>query len=173
MRMVMRQRASRTRGIASAMPPARWMMTYIRLVPFVSAEHLGTFYHEIVDCVLLPSLQEGCSNVVLEALATDRMMILTDVGNAREAAALSARVRIVPPAYPDVHALTPVMIAELSRTSDTSNVQEVVNAMFDMILDPPSPTDAANLESRMLAIDSSIMARHYGSFIAAEALLAA
>jgi glycosyltransferase involved in cell wall biosynthesis len=145
--------------------------SHIRLVPFVSAQVLGSFYCEVVDCVLLPSLQEGCSNVVLEGLATDQTMILTAVGNAREAAALSDRVRIVRPAYPDVQAVNAATICELSRLSHASNVQEVADAMFDVIINPPKPTTAAKRRACLQSIDVDNMVTQYGNFIAAQALL--
>jgi glycosyltransferase involved in cell wall biosynthesis len=145
--------------------------SHIRLVPFVAAEFLNSFYREVVDCVLLPSLQEGCSNVVLEALATDRMMILTDVGNAQEAAALSDRVRIVRPAYPDVQAVSAARIYELSRSNRAPNMQEVVDSMFDFIVNPRAPTRAERLSACLRSIDVSNMVARYADFISAQASL--
>ncbi len=106
--------------------PAAAHITQCSSVPH---EWMGWFYREIADCVILPTLQEGCSNVVLEALAFDRPMILTDVGNAREAAALSDRVRIVPRAEEDLDALTPARIAELSLCQETRNLRALTDAM--------------------------------------------
>jgi glycosyltransferase involved in cell wall biosynthesis len=145
--------------------------SHVRLIPFITAEFLGSFYREVVDCVLLPSLQEGCSNVVQEALATDRMMILTDVGNAREAAALSDRVRIARPAYSDLRAVTPAFIHEMSRTGDAPNVQEVVDAMFDVIVSPPAPTRPEKHSACLQAIDVNNMVARYADFIGTQALL--
>ena len=145
--------------------------SHIRLVPFVEAELLNSFYREVVDCVLLLSLQEGCSNVVLEALATDRMMILTDVGNAREAATLSDRVRIVAPAYPEIQAVSAVSIYELSRLDNTPNIQKVVDSMFEFIVTPPAPTAAERLGACLQSIDASIMVARYADFISAQASL--
>jgi glycosyltransferase involved in cell wall biosynthesis len=145
--------------------------SHVRLIPFITAEFLGSFYREVVDCVLLPSLQEGCSNVVMEGLATDRMMILTDVGNAREAAALSDRVRIVRPAYSDLRAVTAAFIHEMSRMGDAPNVQEVVDAMFDVIATPPAPTGPERHSACLQAIDVNNMVARYADFIEAQASL--
>jgi len=46
-------------------------------------EDMKSFYHKI-DVLLLPSENEGSSNVVLEALACGKPVICTDVGNAEE-----------------------------------------------------------------------------------------
>ncbi len=100
----------------------------ISLVDYVPHDAMPAFYREAADCVILPTIQEGCSNVVLEALATDRPLVVTDVGNAREAARLSPRVRVIETAE-DIDALTPERIAELSRTGATRNLQALVDAM--------------------------------------------
>ncbi|GMG80810.1 hypothetical protein LNKW23_00220 [Paralimibaculum aggregatum] len=108
-----------------AASPARARITRVDYVPH---DAMAAFYREVVDCVLLPTLQEGCSNVVLEALAADRPMILTDVGNAREARRMSPRVRVIEAAE-DVAALGPARIAALSQTGETRNLRALVEAM--------------------------------------------
>jgi glycosyltransferase involved in cell wall biosynthesis len=42
-------------------------------------------YYEQADCVVLPSYHEGMSNVLLEAAATGRPLITSDIGGCREA----------------------------------------------------------------------------------------
>jgi len=46
-------------------------------------EDMPNFYKEI-DCLLIPSLSEGCNNPTLEALAMNKPVISTDVGIAKE-----------------------------------------------------------------------------------------
>ena len=105
----------------------------IHIVDFVPRDRMASFYDGVVDAVVLPSLQEGYSNVVLEGLAFGKPMILTDVGSAREAAELSDRVHVVPPAYPDVLALDNAMIDALSRTGETPNLEPIVEAMSQVL----------------------------------------
>lgn len=144
---------------------------HVRFIPFISADRLGSFYRDVVDCVLLPSLQEGCSNVVLEALATDRAMILTDVGNAREAAVLSKRVRIISPAYATPRVLTPTIVDKLSRTGDAPNLDELVKAMFDVIENRLPPTEQAQLDVCRGSIDAETMVSSYAGLLGKVPLL--
>jgi hypothetical protein len=72
-------------------------------------------------------------------------MILTDVGNAREAAGLSDRTVVVPPAYPDLMALTPSLVERLSRTGDVQNLEAVATAMASMMDADLDPVTASNL----------------------------
>ena len=44
-------------------------------------------YYEVADCVVLPSYHEGMSNVLLEAAATGRPLITSDIPGCREAVA--------------------------------------------------------------------------------------
>jgi glycosyltransferase involved in cell wall biosynthesis len=46
-------------------------------------EQMPDFYNKI-DCLVLPSLSEGCNNPTLEALAMNKIVITTDVGIAQE-----------------------------------------------------------------------------------------
>lgn len=114
---------------------------------YISPDRIGSFYRDVVDCVLLPSLQEGCSNVVLESLAAGKPMILTAVGNAEEASALSDRVIVIPPAYSDIQKLRPGIIDELSRSSETRNVDALAGAMLSMMEAGYDPLDAEQLKS--------------------------
>ncbi len=132
----------------------------VRLVDFISRERMKSFYRDIVDVVLLPSLQEGCSNVVLEALVFGKPLVLTDVGNARDAAALSSAVSIIPPAYADVHELDERMIDRLSRTGDTLNAEPLADAMEAWMGEVvPGATRTADPDlRRSLATDAMVAA---------------
>ncbi len=103
------------------------------LVKYISHERLSEVYRELSDVVVLPSLQEGCSNVVLEALATGTPLIATDVGNARDAKRLASNVILIPTAYNSVLELTNNIITDLSRDTQPGNVLALVEAMKSVL----------------------------------------
>lgn len=68
-----------------------------------------------LDCFVLPSLVEGISNTILEAMASGLPVIATDVGGNADLVAAGATGRIVPPG--DVEALA-AAIVNLARSDD-------------------------------------------------------
>jgi glycosyltransferase involved in cell wall biosynthesis len=133
--------------------------------PFISVDRLHSMYTEVVDCLLMPSLQEGCANVVLEALAVGCPMILTDVGNAREAARIDESIIVVPRAYSDLSEMTKEGFIELSRTKNTTNVKAIAAAMNRMIDHRPPRPKPAELEARRAAVDARTMVDAYIAII--------
>lgn len=134
---------------------------HITRAEYLPHDAMARFYREVADCVLLPTIQEGCSNVVLEALALDLPMILTDVGNAREARAMSRRVRVIEAAE-DVERLTPARIAELSLTGRTRNHRALVEAMaatLDMRGGAAGEDELAERRAR-IGLDAMVDAYH-------------
>lgn len=140
----------------------------IRLINYLPADRMPGFYRDICDCIILASLQEGCSNVVLEGLATGRPMILTDVGNAREASAMSDRVIVIPPAYPNVQELRPEHIDQYSRSSETRNLDALVDAMATMMDANYSSLLPDQLESTRLRVGLDTMIMAYLRLIVGE-----
>lgn len=63
-----------------------------------------------LDCFVLPSLAEGISNTILEAMASGLPVIATDVGGNSDLVAAGETGRIVPPG--DVEALAAAIAAE-------------------------------------------------------------
>jgi sugar transferase (PEP-CTERM/EpsH1 system associated) len=66
-----------------------------------------------LDAFVLPSLAEGISNTILEAMATALPIVATDVGGNGELLAHDATGRLVPPA--DVEAMAQAMLDDLHR----------------------------------------------------------
>lgn len=128
----------------------------IHFTGFLDHEQMAALYQHTLDAVLLASLQEGCSNVVLEALAFDLPMVLTDVGNAQEAAALSSKVRVVPRSYPDLMALRPAEIDRLSRTGDTPNVEALADAMEAIIESRETLRNPNPPADRIISVDAMV-----------------
>lgn len=146
--------------------------SHITQIDCLAHDQMSAFYRELVDCVLLPTIQEGCSNVVLEALSFDKQMILTDVGNAREARRMSARVQVIDRAE-DLDALTPERIEELSRNGDCRNLRALVDAMIAALSMRGGTADAATLAARRDGIGLDRMADGYFRLFETSAPLAA
>ncbi len=144
---------------------------HIQFADYLDRERMAALYQHVLDAVLLASLQEGCSNVVLEALAFDLPMVLTDVGNAQEAAALSDKVRVVPRSYPDLMALRPADIDRLSRSGDTPNVEAVAAAMEAVIEDRKTSHNLLQQVDRTISVET--MVERYLSAIEPAPLLGA
>lgn len=119
----------------------------IHLVPYLSHVQMGSFLRTVPDAFLLPTLQEGCSNAVLEALCCGLPMVLTDVGNAREVANTGACI-IVPPAYENAAGLNAAEIEQLSHHTQNSNTSALVQAMRQMTAELPQRREAARLAAQ-------------------------
>jgi glycosyltransferase involved in cell wall biosynthesis len=90
----------------------------VTFVPPCQTDRVATWMGA-ADVVTLPSYMEGCPNVVLEALASGRPVVATNVGGIPEIADDSCG-RLVPPR--DVGALTSALDATLSRTWDAAQI---------------------------------------------------
>jgi glycosyltransferase involved in cell wall biosynthesis len=76
-----------------------------------SRKDVSDLYH-LAHVAVLPSLKEGFSNVVLEAMAAGIPQVLTDVGGNREAVGESGAALIVPPGDPATFADAILSIVE-------------------------------------------------------------
>lgn len=103
----------------------------ILLIPYFEHRYMGEFLRSTADVFILPTLQEGCSNAVLEAVYCDKPIIVTRVGNANEVEALPA-CRVINPPYPDITQLSHEDLVEISKCKDMHNQQELVAAMMEM-----------------------------------------
>mgnify|MGYP001590677739 FL=1 len=103
----------------------------IMKIPYLEHKHVGCFLRKVADVFILPSLQEGCSNAVLEAFYCGIPMILTKVGNAEEIITYAAGI-VVDPAYKDILELDSIAIEELSNTKVNSNTNQLCTAMLEI-----------------------------------------
>ena len=101
-------------------------------VDYFPHKYIGEFLRQTADIFILPTLQEGCSNAVLEAIFCDKPMIVTDVGNARQAEAEASCI-VVPTPYPDIVKLQNSVLYETSLMKDMPNKQAVVDAISYMV----------------------------------------
>ena len=100
-------------------------------VPYFPHCSMGAFLRSTTDAFILPTLQEGCSNAVLEALYCDCPIIMTDIGNSAEMRKLESCIVVSPP-YEDLSKMTNSDIILTSYHKDMPNQDEVVNAMCEM-----------------------------------------
>ena len=101
-------------------------------VPYFEHRYMGEFLRRIVDIFTLPTLQEGCSNAVLEAIYCDRPMVLTNVGNAKDVEYLQS-CEVVNAAYKDITTTSNEQIQKISLKKDSANKAELVGAYSKVI----------------------------------------
>jgi len=94
-------------------------------VPYFEHKYMGEFLRRVVDIFTLPSLQEGCSNAVLEAIYCDKPMVLTNVGNAMDVADLES-CEVVNPAYKDIVTTSNEEIMKISEKKDSANKKDLI-----------------------------------------------
>lgn len=104
----------------------------MRVVPYFEHKYMGAFLRQIVDIFTLPTLQEGCSNAVLEAICCDRPMVLTNVGNAMDVEYLKS-CEVVRTAYEDVVKTSNEQMIQISRLKDSANKEQLVTAFAKVI----------------------------------------
>ena len=103
----------------------------VKIIPFFSHELMGSFLKNVVDISILCSLQEGCSNTILESILCKKPIIMTDVGNSKDLNLQS--IKVVSPAYPDLYKLNNEDIYRISREKMPINTTEIINALLDVI----------------------------------------
>ena len=83
-----------------------------------------------LDCFVLPSLAEGISNTILEAMATSLPIIATDVGGNGELIDTGRNGELVPPDDPETMARMMLVFA-----TDTPRAQEIARNGYSDVLD--------------------------------------
>lgn len=104
----------------------------MQVVPYFEHKYMGAFLRQIVDIFTLPTLQEGCSNAVLEAIYRDKPMVLTDVGNAMDINYLDY-CEVVPAAYKNIVNTSNAEILQISLQKDSVNKRHLVEAFSKII----------------------------------------
>ena len=113
-------------------------------VDYFDHRYMGEFLRRCADIFILPTMQEGCSNAVLEAIYCDKPMIITDVGNAQQAKTEASCI-VVPTPYPDIVTLKPQELNEMAMRKDMPNQAAVVDAILEMVADLPAYCEKAKL----------------------------
>ena len=105
----------------------------MQVIPYFEHKYMGEFLRKIVDIFTLPTLQEGCSNAVLEAIYCDKPMVLTNVGNAMDINYLES-CEVVKAAYDDILTTSNADMIKISEYKNSNNKKELVKA-FEKIID--------------------------------------
>ncbi|MHB8806706.1 MAG: glycosyltransferase [Anaerolineaceae bacterium] len=135
-------------------------------IPFIDHSQIGEFLRKTVDIFILPSIQEGCSNAVIDALYCGKPMLLTDVGNASDLKHLES-VTVVRKAFKNLYTFRQSDISKLSLKKNCINTTEIVNG----ILDIADHLDERNKAAKIAALqykekcDKGTMVRCYVTLI--------
>lgn len=127
-------------------------------VDYFPHQYMGEFLRQTADIFILPTMQEGCSNAVLEAIYCDKPMIVTNVGNAQQAKR-EACCTVVPTPYPDIVTLKSCELNEISMRKDMPNQEAVVNAILDMVSNLPEYRKKAMLsdaQKRQFSVEQMV-----------------
>lgn len=104
----------------------------MQVVPYFEHKYMGAFLRKVVDIFTLPTLQEGCSNAVLEAIYCDKPMVLTNVGNAMDVRYLKS-CEVVQTAYDDIVKTSNEQMIQISACKDSMNKEQLVEAFIKVI----------------------------------------
>jgi len=102
---------------------------YIRVLPGCAFDDVAVWM-AAADLVTLPSYMEGCPNVVLEALASGRPVVATNVGGIPEILSEECG-RLVPPG--DSGALARALAAVLDRSWDAAAISARRSRSWDAV----------------------------------------
>lgn len=102
----------------------------LHIIPFFPHEYMGAFLRKTIDIFTLPTLYEGCSNAVLEAIYCGKPAVITNVGNAMDIE--GASVKVVSPAYRNLQSLNMEDLLRISKTRIMRNASELVDAYIDV-----------------------------------------
>ena len=121
--------------------PAR---DHIIQVDYFEHKYMGEFLRQTADIFILPTMQEGCSNAILEAIYCDKPMIVTDVGNAQQAKREACCI-VVPTPYPDIVTLKSEELKAISALKNMPNQDAVVEAVLEVAANLPAYKEKAKL----------------------------
>ncbi len=127
-------------------------------VDYFPHRNMGEFLRKTADIFILPTMQEGCSNAVLEAIYCDKPMIVTDVGNARQAEREASCI-VVPTPYPDIVTLKSEELNKVSALKNMPNQQSVVDAILEMTENLPEYRRKAQLtpeQKQQFSVDEMV-----------------
>ncbi|KJR42175.1 Glycosyl transferase, group 1 domain protein [Candidatus Magnetoovum chiemensis] len=89
-------------------------------------------YYELADCFLMPSIQEGWSLALMEAMYCSLPLIVTDIGSARDIIEDNDIGIIINNAYDDIVALNLLSIKNRSKENRANNLEMLKSAMVEM-----------------------------------------
>jgi GT2 family glycosyltransferase/glycosyltransferase involved in cell wall biosynthesis len=143
--------------------PARENIIHL---PFIDHSQLGEFLRQVIDIFILPTLQEGCSNAVIDALYCGIPMLLTDVGNASDLQHLES-VTVVDRAYEDLYSFRQSDISKICLEKESRNNNQIVQGIIKIISNIDEKKEAAKIAAREYTeqCDKSMMVQNYVDLI--------
>ena len=99
-------------------------------VPFFDHRYMGKFLRDTVDCAILATLQEGCSNSVIEALCCEKPILITNVGNALDVKDKVSAIATT--AYENLYEISNIEIQDISRKKYNTNTDDIANKMIEI-----------------------------------------
>lgn len=139
----------------------------VRIVDFVPRQELGRLLRS-ADCFLLPSLQEGWSNAIMEAMYFELPLILSDVGSSRDIITDSDIGIIIPNPYQQIVQLDSTAIERLAYARRPGNLSALLEAMAAMMDDAAGWRERSVQGKKRVVADLTVerMAQAYGSMFA-------
>jgi len=105
----------------------------------------------MADCFVLPSLIEGWSIAIMEAMYCELPLILSDVGSARDVVKESDIGIVIRNPYEDIRQLTPEIITErYANSGHLDNLSDLVSAMETIAADRAGWKEKAKLARRKI-----------------------
>ena len=105
---------------------------HIKIVDYIPKETVFGLMRRS-DCFVLPSITEGLSIAMIEAMYNQLPLILSDVGGARDAIDNNDIGFIIRNPYEDILKLNPAIISEkYASGKDLSNIDDLVSAMEEV-----------------------------------------
>ncbi|WP_459815605.1 glycosyltransferase [Geotalea toluenoxydans] len=135
----------------------------LRIIDFVPRQELARLLG-MADCFLLPSLQEGWSNAIMEAMYFGLPLILSDTGSARDLIKENDIGIIVPNPYPSINTLNSQRIKMIAYDKRPANLESMVKAMMEMIENPEQwRRKCSNTRNKIIGdLNVEQMAHRYG-----------
>lgn len=134
----------------------------IKIVNYVSKSELAGLYTR-ANCFILPSIQEGWSNVIMEAMYFNLPLILSDVGSARDILEKHNIGIIIENAYNRIDNLKLVDIFRLSDQELPPNISSLKNAMLEIYENYAKWKRAAS-NGRKITIDHYLIDKMVNSY---------
>jgi glycosyltransferase involved in cell wall biosynthesis len=134
----------------------------VRLLPWRSRREIAAMM-QCADCFLLPSLVEGWSIALMEAMYFELPLVVTDVGSAREVIRDGDIGIVLPNPYERLSAMRPSDLSALARRYPERNLDALVAAMREMTERPEAWRARARAGGERVRsqLDIGTMARAY------------
>jgi glycosyltransferase involved in cell wall biosynthesis len=105
---------------------------FIKIMGYIDHNNIIDIYYNEADALLMSSLQEGCSNVILESIAIGLPYIITNVGFSKELNKYQGGI-IIPNVFKDLRDISISQLINESKSDNPKNLNDLVNSMEIMM----------------------------------------